>query len=932
MSVAGSMVKKICCAGVLVSVSFLLFGQHAVARSKPFAFPTRLVQKQSPADCSMLNTPIDENRRITVGADGHLVCAGGRVRIFGTNISAIPEKEDAAYWAQVLSSQGFNGIRFHHLDSSWANGFLTRDAAGHQVFNEKKLDDFDYFFAALKQVGIYADLNLLTGRDMNSSDGLPKELDALDWKERHAYGFWSEQGLLAQQWYARTLLSHRNPYTGLTYAEDPAVAFSEINNENGLLQSYLCGTVDKYAPSCLVELEDKWNVWLSERHDSLSSLSAEFNSTQKKGASLVTSRSDWQIETHDGAAATLNTNGGKLLVKVQKNGAQSWHVQLNQGSWALHEGTVYTLSFRARASKKTQCALFVMMNHDPWSNLNLNRSIALGTEWQQYSFTVSNFTSDAKARLTFGDMGFAAGTTFEFADVSLCEGGTVAVVTEGMRPGSVALLPFHEYGAAPAEYRLRYLQFLYDTERAYWRSMRSYLKQTLGVRALLFGTIVSTSTPGIMQEFDIIDSHAYWYHPSFPLRSWDMRHYFVENQNLASSPTGGTLTELAVQRIYGKPFSVSEYDHPYPNQYSAEMLPMLSTYACLQDWDCIFTFAYEIGQKGDGVPVKIAGYFDQADNPAKAAAAPVAARIFRQQLVSPAKAAVYLPVTRRSEYEQLSDSRAWFTIPGGLRELSRECAMVHRVGSVWGETEGDCKAALAALGSSFLSINETADEESALVQQIDSGRGVTSDTGELFWNPKLNEYVVCAAGAFVSVADGSSSNQKVRRNESLWDGSALNLPVYACFKPEDDFAVVAGATYAPDAYLVFSCSWSGNTNEHLRLYGTPSVRGGPPFAVIRTPMSLTTDFTLGTAPALALSCEGTLTVQSVALRKCDSQRDTSSAYFQCLYRLTKLNSDGTRGDAVLGSETNLSLHQTSFSLSRADDTLWYELTVIRPQN
>ena len=31
------------------------------------------------------------------------------------------------------------------------------------------------------------------------------------------------------------LLKHRNPHTGLTYAEDPAIAFVEIINEQSIL-------------------------------------------------------------------------------------------------------------------------------------------------------------------------------------------------------------------------------------------------------------------------------------------------------------------------------------------------------------------------------------------------------------------------------------------------------------------------------------------------------------------------------------------------------------------------------------------------------------------------------------------------------------------------------------------------------------------------
>lgn len=37
-----------------------------------------------------------------------------------------------------------------------------------------------------------------------------------------------------QKDYARQLLTHRNPYTGLEYRNDPAIVIVEINNENAL--------------------------------------------------------------------------------------------------------------------------------------------------------------------------------------------------------------------------------------------------------------------------------------------------------------------------------------------------------------------------------------------------------------------------------------------------------------------------------------------------------------------------------------------------------------------------------------------------------------------------------------------------------------------------------------------------------------------------
>jgi len=96
---------------------------------------------------------------------------------------------------------------------------------------------------------------LLVSRPFGKGDGLPAAIERVDTKDRHVIGFFYPPMLKLQQDYARRLLTHRNPHTRRTYAEDPAVAFVEINNENGLLHAWLAGHVDNLPD---VFLRDLW--------------------------------------------------------------------------------------------------------------------------------------------------------------------------------------------------------------------------------------------------------------------------------------------------------------------------------------------------------------------------------------------------------------------------------------------------------------------------------------------------------------------------------------------------------------------------------------------------------------------------------------------------------------------------------------------------
>src|SRR5207253_8188830 len=117
-----------------------------------------------------------------------------------------------------------------------------------------------------KHHGIYSNLNLLVSRPFKQSDGLSSEIERVDPKTQHVIGFFHEPMLRLQKEYARNLLRHRNPYTQLTYAEDPAVAFVEINNENGLIHAWLGNQIDRLPEIFLVDLQKQWNIWLRNRY------------------------------------------------------------------------------------------------------------------------------------------------------------------------------------------------------------------------------------------------------------------------------------------------------------------------------------------------------------------------------------------------------------------------------------------------------------------------------------------------------------------------------------------------------------------------------------------------------------------------------------------------------------------------------------------
>ncbi|RLE68171.1 MAG: carbohydrate-binding protein, partial [Thermoprotei archaeon] len=183
--------------------------------------------------------PAGRSGHVYVGRDGHLYVGGRRIRFLGVNIcgsAAFPRKEDAEKIAARLAKFGVNIVRFHHMDAPWADpNIFDESSGGTRKLDSESLDRLDYFIAKLKENGIYVDLNLLVSRRFRASDGLPPEVERVEWKDQQVLGFFVDRVLELEKEYARQLLTHRNPYLATTYAEEPAVAIVEVVNEQGLV-------------------------------------------------------------------------------------------------------------------------------------------------------------------------------------------------------------------------------------------------------------------------------------------------------------------------------------------------------------------------------------------------------------------------------------------------------------------------------------------------------------------------------------------------------------------------------------------------------------------------------------------------------------------------------------------------------------------------
>lgn len=639
-------------------IAFLPLGVRAAALPAGwFSWPYVEPQPGSALDTSGLNHRPAGARGAIIVRDGQFVTSndGQRIRFWGCNLSSDEAFVDAATadrLARRLAQGGVNIVRLHHLDNPWSvdsGGSLWKPGSTDRIcIDPQQLDRLHRVVAALKAQGIYSNVNLKVSRTLTAADGFPESIGAAPGFQKRL-DYFQERIVALQKDFARQLLAPKNPYTGLSLAEDPAVAAVEINNENSLLglRTREAGDGLETLPEPFrAELTALWNAWLAERYASDEALAQAWSAdATPRGESPISPALRWAPDAEPGNDVRIESASPDVVALDVRPGGDG--VRLRAGAFLgglqLREGATYTLTFRARADRDRPIEVTVARDEagwrtDKWRTLGLRQVLPLTTEPQEFRLVfVTHSIVDVGARLAVL-AGHAPGKVW-ISDLKLESGSaTPGLLPSGSpRRGTVPI----PTDATPAQWN-DYLDFLLGLEQRYVATMRAFLRDELGVRAPIVCTQANYGgIAGLVREqpSEFIDAHCYWQHPDFAGHTsvWNTARYTINNtpQLAEFGPRWfGELGGIAQLRVTGKPFTVTEVDHPAPSDYAVEMYPVLATFAGLQDWDAIYPFdSVMLGV--DNPAAAIGTFFDQAHHPAKWGFGPFATRVFRQGLVPP---------------------------------------------------------------------------------------------------------------------------------------------------------------------------------------------------------------------------------------------------------------------------------------------------------
>jgi hypothetical protein len=233
-----------------------------------FAFdPPADVFKESPLDLRSLNEKFAGENGVIAVKDGHFVQAnrGKPVRFWAVN--GPPHDltgEELRRCARLLAKRGVNLVRVH-------GGYFNQDGD----VDPAKVRHAIEVVEAMKAEGIYTHFSIYFPLWLRPKPGAPW-LEGYD-GQKHPFAalFFNPafQERYRQWWTA--LLTATNPATGKSLAEDPAVAFLEMQNEDSF---FFWTFSEQNIPDPQMRLLEKlFGDWLVGRHGSINAALAKWN-------------------------------------------------------------------------------------------------------------------------------------------------------------------------------------------------------------------------------------------------------------------------------------------------------------------------------------------------------------------------------------------------------------------------------------------------------------------------------------------------------------------------------------------------------------------------------------------------------------------------------------------------------------------------------
>jgi hypothetical protein len=301
----------------------------------PDWFAFKPSQELKPAVLDMddwLDRPAGKHGGVRMVKDRFQLEDGSPIKFWGVNLSytaSAPDKATADFTAARFAKYGVNAVRMHKF-SYPKNQMGIGDPNDSTRMDPKGLDQLDYFVSKLKEHGVYFGWSHTYGfhvvpgdrKRLLAYDEIAKNLKG----NTYAFIHFAEdvQDLMIEM--VVNLLKHKNPYTGRTYADEPALCFLELQNEDDIF-FYTSENAFNACPTYKKRFLAKFAAWLKEKYGSQEKLQAAWEGALRPEEKLTEANIVPQLNPWFFGADNLPKQQGGARQRLLDTAAFLNHVQ-----------------------------------------------------------------------------------------------------------------------------------------------------------------------------------------------------------------------------------------------------------------------------------------------------------------------------------------------------------------------------------------------------------------------------------------------------------------------------------------------------------------------------------------------------------------------------------------------------------------------------
>ncbi|MFG0248903.1 MAG: hypothetical protein ACF8OB_08455 [Phycisphaeraceae bacterium JB051] len=587
-----------------------------------------------------LDRPAGKQGYLQTQGEDLILPNGKAMRLWGTNLlygSTMLSHSETDKLAKRLASLGFNCIRIHHADAPHEMGgfFLAKSRTINQPvtnpweLDTRRLDALFYFIHALKQQGIYTALSLSSYHEVISKNNLPKHrlkqhpypiIVASEEDEYFQPYCLFDPGMIKQySTFLQTILLKPNPYTGLTLAQDPCIAFIEINNEKGLHRHW--GLSPNMPEKYKRVYEEKWQTYLRDQYQTTSNLANAWqgNHKQPQHQKHITTQTNASIQKQ--WIATKNTTlintqwrdgpAARWVHILRVTAKQNDQAITNKLTFELSQGQAVQFQAFAWATSAAQPRPIAITIRDQNNRaVSQTQRIAINANPQTYVVKL-NINKDCKHPVLCIEQ-LQSSTTYQLGDLEIISLNHLAInanidFKQVPKPYQTEL---SQYG--PTAQRDGYL-FKIALEKEYFAHFKQLFKEQFHIKYPVVGTQDTLKASWLTnQDMDMTDCHAYYSHNEPGI--------LYGSPNIAKSLMPA-----------GRPRLLTEFNHL--GQYApVDRMTLDAIGGSFQGYSGLFQFAY---CHGYWQTRRVPRHWNMRYNPAALVSSVLGSLIFRNQLIAP---------------------------------------------------------------------------------------------------------------------------------------------------------------------------------------------------------------------------------------------------------------------------------------------------------